>query len=155
MTENLPIIFYRQRSMLIKSIMLKLKELSLFMEGLGCKAAYNLDGGQSSMMYFNGGLLSTPYNNGRKAGEVSDFTFMQRIDLTPFIVNGENTIEIHAADGGILPCGVLAEIHAGSQIYATGSDWLGAATVDGPFVPAGVVAKFGEEAWGRGVRFCP
>lgn len=95
------------------------------------------------------------YCNGRKAGEVSDFTFMQRIDLTPFIVNGENTIEIHAADGGILPCGVLAEIHAGSQIYATGSDWLGAATVDGPFVPAGVVAKFGEEAWGRGVRFCP
>lgn len=63
-----------------KSTGLKLKELSLFMEGLGCKAAYNLDGGQSSMMYFNGGLLSTPYNNGRKAG---DIVIIREIDKTP------------------------------------------------------------------------
>lgn len=53
-----------------KSTGLKLSELSQLMEDLGCKAAYNLDGGQSSMMYFNGELISTPYNNGRKAGDI-------------------------------------------------------------------------------------
>ncbi len=33
-----------------------LRELSAIMKKLGCKAAYNLDGGQSVQMYFNGKL---------------------------------------------------------------------------------------------------
>lgn len=49
---------------------LTLNELSEFMESLGCAAAYNLDGGQSSILYFNGGIYSSPYNNGRKLGDV-------------------------------------------------------------------------------------
>ena len=53
-----------------KSTGLTLTQLSAFMEGLGCRAAYNLDGGQSSMMYFNGGVISSPYNNGRKTGDI-------------------------------------------------------------------------------------
>ena len=53
-----------------KSTGLKLKDLSLLMEELGCKAAYNLDGGQSSMMYFGNDLISVPYNNGRSAGDI-------------------------------------------------------------------------------------
>ena len=53
-----------------KSVGLKLSELSQLMEDLGCTAAYNLDGGQSSMMYFHGGLISSPYKNGRKAGDI-------------------------------------------------------------------------------------
>lgn len=46
-----------------------LAALSELMEELGCTAAYNLDGGQSSMMWFGGELLSTPYNGGRRVGD--------------------------------------------------------------------------------------
>ena len=53
-----------------KSTGLRLNELSQFMESLGCTAAYNLDGGQSSMLYFDGAILSSPYNNGRKTGDI-------------------------------------------------------------------------------------
>ena len=49
---------------------LTLAQVSQFMEELGCKAAYNLDGGQSSVMYFNGGIFSTPQKGGRKLGDV-------------------------------------------------------------------------------------
>lgn len=47
-----------------------LESLSSLMEELGCTAAYNLDGGQSSMMWFGDGLLSTPYKGGRRVGDV-------------------------------------------------------------------------------------
>ncbi len=35
-------------------------QLSRFMESLGCKAAYNLDGGDSSVMAFDGRRVSSP-----------------------------------------------------------------------------------------------
>lgn len=47
-----------------------LTELSQFMESLGCKAAYNLDGGQSSVMFFGGKIHSTPQNGSRRLGDV-------------------------------------------------------------------------------------
>ncbi len=47
-----------------------LKSLSLFMEELGCKAAYNLDGGKTSQLYFNGQTISTPQGGGRKLGDI-------------------------------------------------------------------------------------
>ena len=47
-----------------------LTELSQYMESLGCKAAYNLDGGQSSVMFFNGKIHSTPQNGSRRLGDV-------------------------------------------------------------------------------------
>ena len=37
---------------------------------LGCKAAYNLDGGQSSMLWYNGEMVSTPYKGGRPVGDI-------------------------------------------------------------------------------------
>jgi len=46
-----------------------LLELAQFMESLGCKAAYNLDGGQTAVMWFRDGVISTPYNNGRAMGD--------------------------------------------------------------------------------------
>ena len=49
---------------------LTLNELSLLMEELGCKCAYNLDGGQSSMLYFHDDIFSTPYKNGRRLADV-------------------------------------------------------------------------------------
>lgn len=47
-----------------------LLELSQYMESLGCKAAYNLDGGQSSVMFFGGKIHSTPQNGSRRLGDV-------------------------------------------------------------------------------------
>ena len=48
---------------------MRLEELALFMERLGCGAAYNLDGGQTAAMWFAGKVISTPYNNGRAMGD--------------------------------------------------------------------------------------
>ena len=45
-------------------------QLSALMESLGCAAAYNLDGGQSSMMWFGGQVISTPYRGGRRVGDI-------------------------------------------------------------------------------------
>lgn len=47
-----------------------LKELADFTESLGCRAAYNLDGGQSAMMWFNGRVISNPYKGGRGCGDI-------------------------------------------------------------------------------------
>ena len=42
-----------------------MKQTSALMEQLGCAAAYNLDGGQSSVLWYNSENLSNPYNGGR------------------------------------------------------------------------------------------
>lgn len=47
-----------------------LVQLSALMESLGCRTAYNLDGGQSSMLWWNGDVLSTPYRGGRPLGDI-------------------------------------------------------------------------------------
>lgn len=46
-----------------------LTETARFMESLGCRTAYNLDGGQSAAMWFRNDVISTPYNNGRAVGD--------------------------------------------------------------------------------------
>lgn len=42
-----------------------MKQTSALMEQLGCTAAYNLDGGQSALMWFDGSVVSNPYKGGR------------------------------------------------------------------------------------------
>ena len=53
-----------------KNVGMTLKQLAAYMESLGCKAAYNLDGGQSALMWFNGKVISHPYNGGRTVGDI-------------------------------------------------------------------------------------
>ena len=56
---------------------LSLYELAEFMENLGCRTAYNLDGGGSSTMYFNGSVINNPTTNGRiKERAVSDIVYI-------------------------------------------------------------------------------
>ena len=57
---------------------LSLYELSLVMKEYGLKTLYNLDGGGSSAMYFNGNLINKPTTNGRtiKEREVSDIVYI-------------------------------------------------------------------------------
>ena len=56
---------------------LSLHELAAFMQSLGVKTAYNLDGGGSSSMVFLGNLVNQPVN-GRKTSErkVSDIVYI-------------------------------------------------------------------------------
>jgi len=45
------------------------------MLGLGCKTAYNIDGGGSSTMYFNGQLVNNPLGRNQERG-TSDIMFI-------------------------------------------------------------------------------
>jgi exopolysaccharide biosynthesis protein len=42
-------------------------EMAQIMADLGCQVAYNLDGGGSSAMYFNGRIINQPSNGGERA----------------------------------------------------------------------------------------
>ncbi len=50
---------------------LTLSELAEFMQGLGATTAYNLDGGGSSTMVFNGTVINNPTTNGQSIKERS------------------------------------------------------------------------------------
>ncbi len=52
------------------SVGMTLDQLADFMESLGCVAAYNLDGGTSSMLAWQDEVISNPCNGGRKVGDV-------------------------------------------------------------------------------------
>jgi exopolysaccharide biosynthesis protein len=47
-----------------------LPQLAQLFESLGCKEAYNLDGGKSAMMTFQGNVVSQPYDGGRKISDI-------------------------------------------------------------------------------------
>lgn len=57
---------------------LSLLELAEFMDSLGVETAYNLDGGGSSTMYFNGKIINNPTTSGRSVKErsVSDIVYI-------------------------------------------------------------------------------
>lgn len=61
-----------------KSQGLSLYELARFMQMLGVTTAYNLDGGGSSTMYFNGNIINNPTTNGKRIEErsVSDIVYI-------------------------------------------------------------------------------
>ena len=57
---------------------LTLYQLAEFMQSLGCTTAYNLDGGGSSTMYFNGQVVNNPTTGGNSIKErsVSDIIYI-------------------------------------------------------------------------------
>ncbi len=57
---------------------LSLSQLAGVMKDLGCSVAYNLDGGGSSTMWFNGNVINNPTSNGNKVKErsVSDIVYI-------------------------------------------------------------------------------
>lgn len=52
--------------------------LAQVMQSYGCETAYNLDGGGSSTLYFNGQVINNPTTNGKSFGErkVSDIVYI-------------------------------------------------------------------------------
>lgn len=59
---------------------LSLYELATFAASLGAKTVYNLDGGGSSTMYFNGKVVNNPTTNGWDISErgVSDIVYISK-----------------------------------------------------------------------------
>lgn len=57
---------------------LSLYELALLMQSLGAQTAYNLDGGGSSTLYFNGAVINNPTTGGGRIQErsVSDIVYI-------------------------------------------------------------------------------
>lgn len=57
---------------------LSVYELAQIMQQLGAKTAYNLDGGGSSTLYFNGEVINNPTTSGRNTSErkVSDIVYI-------------------------------------------------------------------------------
>ena len=47
-----------------------MNETAKLMEDLGCKAAFNLDGGRSTQMTFLGDMVNDPYKQGRYVGDI-------------------------------------------------------------------------------------
>ena len=73
-------VLIRQRcnALIVHSKALSDDELAQFMDSLGVKTAYNLDGGGSSTMYFNGEVINQPTTNGKSIQErsVSDIVYI-------------------------------------------------------------------------------
>ena len=76
--DNLHYVFIVSDGRTKESEGLSLYELAEFMQSLGVKIAYNLDGGGSSTMYFNGEIINNPTTNGKKISErsVSDIVYI-------------------------------------------------------------------------------
>ena len=51
-----------------------MSELAQIMADLGCACAYNIDGGGSSAMYFNGSIINQPSNGGER--DTSDILYI-------------------------------------------------------------------------------
>jgi len=54
---------------------LTMTEFAEVFKGLGCEVAYNLDGGGSATMYFNGSLVNDPLGSGQERG-TSDILYL-------------------------------------------------------------------------------
>lgn len=57
------------------SIGMTIEELAQYMLDLGCVTAYNLDGGMTSCMYFNGNVISMPCGTANKERSLSDIIY--------------------------------------------------------------------------------
>ena len=76
--DNLHYIFVVSDGRTSSSEGLTLYQLAEFMQSLGAVTAYNLDGGGSSTMYFNGRVVNNPTTNGKSISErsVSDIVYI-------------------------------------------------------------------------------
>ena len=76
--DNLHYVFVVSDGRTSESAGLSLSELAQFMDDLGCTTAYNLDGGGSSTMYFQGEVINNPTTNGNQIQErsVSDIVYI-------------------------------------------------------------------------------
>ena len=110
--------------------------------------------------------IGTAYVNGTRVADALGWSQMKMLDCTGLIKQGKNTVVINAADGGHLPCGVLAELKI---VFASGksmtilsdSSWTGQKSKDGhsptlselsSWDKVKVLAPYGAGAWKSNVK---
>lgn len=78
MIDDLHYVFVVSDGRTSESTGLSLYQMAEFMQSLGAETAYNLDGGGSSTMYFNGKIVNNPTTNGKSIQErsVSDIVYI-------------------------------------------------------------------------------
>ena len=78
LVDDLHYIFVVSDGRTAKSAGLSLEQLAAYMKDKGCRTAYNLDGGGSSTMWFNGSLVNMPTSTGRTVSErsISDIVYI-------------------------------------------------------------------------------
>ncbi len=78
MIDDLHYVFVVSDGRTSESTGLSLYQMAEFMQSLGVETAYNLDGGGSSTMYFNGKVVNNPTTNGNRIEErsVSDIVYI-------------------------------------------------------------------------------
>lgn len=78
MIDDLHYVFVVSDGRTSESTGLSLYQMAEFMQSLGVETAYNLDGGGSSTMYFNGEVVNNPTTNGNRIEErsVSDIVYI-------------------------------------------------------------------------------
>lgn len=78
MIDDLHYVFVVSDGRTSESTGLSLYQMAEFMQSLGAETAYNLDGGGSSTMYFNGEVVNNPTTNGSRIEErsVSDIVYI-------------------------------------------------------------------------------
>ena len=76
--DDLHYVFVVSDGRINNNVGLSLYELATFMKSLNVDIAYNLDGGGSSTMYFNGKVINNPTTSGKKISErsVSDIVYI-------------------------------------------------------------------------------
>ncbi|MBQ6473434.1 MAG: hypothetical protein IJJ33_15720 [Victivallales bacterium] len=95
--------------------------------------------------------------NGQPCASFGGWSQLTKVDITHLLRIGDNLMLVEAEDAGHLPCAFLAEIHlehmdGQSTVIITDDQWESAATEDGPWHPAKVIAPYGQGAWGRKVQ---
>ncbi len=93
------------------------------------------------------------YVNGTEAGRIDGWTPLKRLNIAPLLQSGRNLIEIRAADGGGLPCGIIGEImiayaDGSRETVLTDAAWLAAPEDAADFEQAHEIAKAGSGVWG-------
>ena len=79
-----------------------LTELAQILKDLGCTTAYNLDGGGSSAMYFNGELVNNPLGRGKERGLSDICTSAPETRLLTWEAAEERSLGRQSALGGAL-----------------------------------------------------
>lgn len=62
---------------------LTLYEEAQLMESLGCKVAFNLDGGQTTQLYWNEEIFNVPYDGGRSTSDIICIVEPGALQVTP------------------------------------------------------------------------
>lgn len=119
------------------------------------RKTFNVSGKvKSARLNFTCDNGATAFINGEKVAENSDWTSPTKAKLDDFLKPGENEIRFDAKNSGsvagLVATITLKNVGGGEEIIIeTGPDWLASETGNNLSKPAVVVAKYGDDPWGK------